>query len=259
MLDGDVDLVFNTTEGWQSLKDSHSIRATALHKQGALFHHRGRRAWPRRGRSRRCAATRLKSRRSNPIIPPPRTELPHTICCRFAAPRGARRGRVLKRVMNMASADKVPMLAEGHRKLTDELKRLQERAARRSSRRSRKRARTATSRENAEYHAAKERQGQIEATIADLEDRLSRAMVIDPTTLSGDKVVFGATVTLIDEDEKKVKYQLVGQTEADAKVGRISYNSPLGRALIGRQVGEEVEVSAPSGDRYYEIKKIEFI
>ena len=96
--------------------------------------------------------------------------------------------------------------------------------------------------ENAEYHAAKERQGQIEAMIADLEDRLSRAMVIDPTTLSGDKVVFGATVTLIDEDEKKVKYQLVGQVEADANQGRISYNSPLGRALIGRQVGEEVEV-----------------
>ena len=72
-------------------------------------------------------------------------------------------------------------------------------------------------------------------------------------------VVFGATVTLIDEDDKKVKYQLVGQTEADAKDGRISYNSPLGRALIGRQKGEEVEVSTPSGDRYYEIKKIEFV
>ena len=82
--------------------------------------------------------------------------------------------------------------------------------------------------------------------IADIDDQLSRAMVIDPTSLSGDKVVFGATVTLLDEDEKKVKYQLVGQTEADAKVGRISYNSPLGRALIGRQKGEEVEVSTPS-------------
>ena len=69
----------------------------------------------------------------------------------------------------------------------------------------------------------------------------------------------GATVTMTDEDDKQVKYQLVGQTEADAKVGRISYNSPLGRALIGRQKGDEVEVSTPSGDRYYEIKKIEFI
>ena len=71
--------------------------------------------------------------------------------------------------------------------------------------------------------------------------------------------MFGATVTLVDEDKKKIKYQLVGQTEADAKDGRISYNSPLGRALIGRQVGEDVEVSAPAGDRYYEIKKIEFV
>ena len=84
-------------------------------------------------------------------------------------------------------------------------------------------------------------------------------MVIDPTTLSGEKVVFGATVTLLDEDEKKVKYQLVGQAEADARVGRISYNSPLGRALIGRQKGEEVEVSTPSGDKYYKIAKIEFV
>ena len=113
--------------------------------------------------------------------------------------------------------------------------------------------------ENAEYHAAKERQGQVEAQIADLEDRISRAMVIDPTTLSGDKVVFGATVQLLDENDNKIKYQIVGETEADAKAGRISYASPLGRALIGRQVGEEVEFSAPSGDKYYEIKKIQFV
>ena len=95
--------------------------------------------------------------------------------------------------------------------------------------------------------------------LADAEDKLARALVIDPTELSGDKVVFGATVTLLDEEEKKVKYQLVGQTEADARVGRISYNSPLGRALIGRSKGEDVEVSTPSGERYYEIAKIEFI
>jgi transcription elongation factor GreA len=159
----------------------------------------------------------------------------------------------------MATAEKVPMLEEGHRKLTDELKRLrmEERPAIVEAIEE-ARAHGDLS-ENAEYHAAKERQGQVEATIADLEDRLSRAMVIDPTTLSGDKVVFGATVTLIDEDEKTVKYQLVGQTEADARVGRISYNSPLGRALIGRHKGEDVEVSTPSGDRYYAIKKIEFI
>jgi len=151
------------------------------------------------------------------------------------------------------------MLAEGHRKLTDQVKLLKtiERPAVVEAIEA-ARAHGDLS-ENAEYHAAKERQGQIEAMIADIDDQLSRAMVIDPTTLSGDKVVFGATVTLLDEDEKKVRYQLVGQVEADAKDGRISYNSPLGRALIGRQVGEEVEVSTPSGDRYYEIKKVEFV
>src|SRR5687768_18252067 len=158
----------------------------------------------------------------------------------------------------MASADKVPMLAEGHRKLSDQLKQLK--TERPDIVQSIEDARAhGDLAENAEYHAAKERQGQVEATIADLEDRLSRAQIIDPTTLSGDKVVFGATVTLIDEDKKKIRYQLVGQTEADAKVGRISYNSPLGRALIGRHVGEEVEVSTPSGDRYYKIKAIEFV
>ncbi|HET9811182.1 MAG TPA: transcription elongation factor GreA [Sphingomicrobium sp.] len=159
----------------------------------------------------------------------------------------------------MASADKVPMLAEGHRRLSDQVRQLKQverpavveaiEAARAHGDLS----------ENAEYHAAKERQGQIEATIADIEDQLSRAMVIDPSTLSGKKVVFGATVTLIDEDEKKVKYQLVGQSEADAKDGKISYNSPLGRALIGREVGDEVEFSTPSGDRYYEIAKVQFV
>jgi transcription elongation factor GreA len=159
----------------------------------------------------------------------------------------------------MATAEKVPMLAEGHRKLTEQVKLLKtiERPAVVEAIEA-ARAHGDLS-ENAEYHAAKERQGQIEAMIADIDDQLSRAMVIDPTTLSGDKVVFGATVTLLDEDAKKVRYQLVGQVEADARDGKISFNSPLGRALIGRQKGEEVEVSTPSGDRYYEIKKIEFI
>jgi transcription elongation factor GreA len=158
----------------------------------------------------------------------------------------------------MASADKVPMLEEGHRKLSDDLKRLRGERPEIVEAIEVARAHGDLS-ENAEYHAAKERQGQIEASIADIEDQLSRALIIDPTTLSGDKVVFGATVTLKDEDGKQVKYQLVGQVEADANQGRISYNSPLGRALISRHVGEDVEVSAPSGDRYYEIKKIEFI
>jgi transcription elongation factor GreA len=159
----------------------------------------------------------------------------------------------------MATVEKMPMLKEGYELISKELVRLKtierpevidaiEEA----------RAHGDLS-ENAEYHAAKERQGQIEATIADYEDRMSRAVVIDPTELSGDKVVFGATITLLDEDDKPVKYQIVGQIEADAKKGRISYNSPLGRALIGRKVGDDVEVTVPSGDRYYAVDKIEFI
>ena len=159
----------------------------------------------------------------------------------------------------MASADKVPMLAEGHRKLSDQVRHLKMIERPQIVQAIEDARAHGDLSENAEYHAAKERQGQIEASIADMEDQLSRAMVIDPTTLSGDKVVFGATVTLLDEDDKKVRYQLVGQVEADAKVGRISFNSPLGRALIGRQKGEEVEVSTPGGDKYYEISKIEFI
>ena len=113
--------------------------------------------------------------------------------------------------------------------------------------------------ENAEYHAAKERQGQVEAMIGDLEDRITRAQIIDPSTLSGDRIVFGATVSLLDDDDKPVKYQIVGQTEADANNGRISYNSPIGKALIGRKVGDEIEVTVPSGDKFYLIEKLEFI
>jgi transcription elongation factor GreA len=159
----------------------------------------------------------------------------------------------------MATVDKMPMLAEGYEKLQSEVRHLKM-VERPSVIEAIEVARGhGDLSENAEYHAAKERQGQVEAQIADIEDRLSRAMVIDPTTLSGDKVVFGATVHLLDEDDKPVTYQIVGQTEADARVGRISYNSPLGRALIGRSVGEEVEVTTPSGDRYYSIEKVEFI
>ncbi|MEA3009853.1 MAG: transcription elongation factor GreA [Sphingomonadales bacterium] len=158
----------------------------------------------------------------------------------------------------MATVDKMPMLAEGYEKLQTEVRHLKT-VERPSVIEAIEVARGhGDLSENAEYHAAKERQGQVEAQIADIEDRLSRAMVIDPTTLSGDKVVFGATVKLLDEDDKPVTYQIVGQTEADARVGRISYNSPLGRALIGRTIGEEVEVTTPSGDRYYSIEKVEF-
>ena len=156
-------------------------------------------------------------------------------------------------------SEKVPMTPEGQVRLREEMRRLKEvdlpqvvkdiSVARDHGDLS----------ENAEYHAAKERQGHIEAQIMEIEDRLARAQVIDPTTLSGDRVVFGATVHLLDDDDKPVRYQIVGEIEADAKGGRISYNSPLGRALIGRSVGDEVEVVTPSGDKYYEIRKVEFI
>ncbi|MGQ0659696.1 transcription elongation factor GreA [Sphingosinicella sp.] len=159
----------------------------------------------------------------------------------------------------MATVDKMPMLAEGYEKLQNDVRHLKmvERPAIIDAIEEARGHGDLS--ENAEYHAAKERQGHVETQIADIEDRLSRAQVIDPSTLSGNKVVFGATVTLLDENDKKIKYQIVGETEADAKIGRISYASPLGRALIGRAKGEEVEFAAPSGDKYYEVKKIEFI
>jgi transcription elongation factor GreA len=158
----------------------------------------------------------------------------------------------------MASVEKVPMLAEGYEKLTAELKALREERPRIVEAIEEARAHGDLS-ENAEYHAAKDRQGQVEASIADLEDKVSRAQIIDPATLSGDRIVFGATVTLLDEDEKPARYQIVSPYEADAKLGRISYNSPLGRALIGRKVDDEIEVTVPSGDRFYVVDKIEYI
>ncbi|MDF0544072.1 transcription elongation factor GreA [Sphingobium sp. H39-3-25] len=158
----------------------------------------------------------------------------------------------------MATVEKMPMLQAGYEKLSAQLRELKAERPQIVDAIEEARAHGDLS-ENAEYHAAKERQGQVEATIADLEDKLSRAQIIDPKTLSGDKIVFGATVKLMDEDDKPVTYQIVGQAEADARLGMISYNSPLGRALIGRQVGEEVEVTVPSGDKFYLVDKIEFI
>jgi transcription elongation factor GreA len=154
--------------------------------------------------------------------------------------------------------ERVPMLAEGYEMLTADLQALRLERPKIVDAIEEARAHGDLS-ENAEYHAAKERQGQVEAQIADLEDRVSRAQIIDPTSLSGDRVVFGATVTVLDDDEKPQRYQIVGQAEADARNGRISYDSPLGRALIGKQVGEEVEVTVPSGDRFFLVNKIEFV
>ncbi len=158
----------------------------------------------------------------------------------------------------MATMEKVPMLAEGYERLTSDLKTLRAERPKIVDAIEEARAHGDLS-ENAEYHAAKERQGQVEAQIADLEDKITRAQIIDPAALSGDRIIFGATVTLLDENDKPVKYQIVGQTEADAKTGRISYNSPLARAMIGKKAGDEIEVTVPAGDKFYLVDKIEFI
>jgi transcription elongation factor GreA len=155
--------------------------------------------------------------------------------------------------------EKVPMTAGGYAALEVELKRRQ------SEDRPRIIAHIADARshgdlsENAEYHAAKEEQSHNEGRIAELEDKLARADIIDISKLSGDTIMFGATVTLIDEDtEKKAVWMIVGEVEADAKKGRISITSPLARALIGKKKGASVEVVTPGGAKAYEITKVEW-
>ena len=113
--------------------------------------------------------------------------------------------------------------------------------------------------ENAEYHAAKDQQGITEARMADLEDKFGRAEVIDVSKLRGDQVMFGATVTLVDEDtEEKVKYRIVGELEASVKEGRISITSPIARALLGKRKKDVVEVSTPGGGKSYMVVKVEY-
>jgi transcription elongation factor GreA len=114
--------------------------------------------------------------------------------------------------------------------------------------------------ENAEYHAAKEEQGHNEGRIAELEDKLARAHIIDPATIRAEKIVFGATVTLIDlEAGSEVEYQIVGVDESDIKQGRVSITSPIARALIGKEEGDTVVVRAPSGEREYEVQEVRYL
>ena len=155
--------------------------------------------------------------------------------------------------------EKVPMTAGGYAALEVELK------ERQSVNRPRIIEQIAEARshgdlsENAEYHAAKEEQSHNEGRINELEDKLARADIIDISKLSGDTIMFGATVTLVDEDtEKKAVWQIVGEPEADAKKGRISISSPIARALIGKSVGDSVAVLAPGGERSYEILQVGF-
>ncbi|MDW6022374.1 transcription elongation factor GreA [Mesorhizobium sp. BAC0120] len=155
--------------------------------------------------------------------------------------------------------NKVPMTGEGFNKLKEELRwRQQEERPRIIEAISEARSHGDLS-ENAEYHSAKEAQSHNEGRIAELEDLIARAEVIDVSKLSGEKIKFGATVVLVDEDtEEERTYQIVGDQEADVKSGRISISSPIARALIGKEVGEAIEVNAPGGARGYEIVEVRF-
>jgi transcription elongation factor GreA len=155
--------------------------------------------------------------------------------------------------------DKIPMTAAGYSLLEQELKHCQQVERPRIIQQITDARSHGDLSENAEYHAAKEAQSHNEGRIAELEDKLARAEVIDVSKLSGDTIKFGATVTLIDEDtdEKKI-WQLVGEPEADAKKGKISITSPLARALVGKKKGSNIEVVAPGGAKAYEVVKVEW-
>jgi transcription elongation factor GreA len=155
--------------------------------------------------------------------------------------------------------ERVPMTIYGHSKLTAELKNLQtvERPA--IIAQIDEARGHGDLKENAEYHAAKERQGFIEGRIAELESKLSRAETVDPTKMKGERIMISATVTLVDVDtDKTVTYALVGPDEADLEKGLISITSPIGKALLGKNEGDEAVVMAPGGKRTYEIEKVEF-
>jgi transcription elongation factor GreA len=155
--------------------------------------------------------------------------------------------------------DKIPMTQAGYVALEGELKHRQQVERPRIIQQIAEARSHGDLSENAEYHAAKEQQSHNEGVIAELEDKLARADVIDVSKLSGDTIKFGATVTLIDEDtDQKKVWQIVGEPEADAKKGRISVTSPLARALIGKKKGASVEVVAPGGAKAYEVTKVEW-
>ncbi|UJR80367.1 transcription elongation factor GreA [Sandaracinus amylolyticus] len=153
--------------------------------------------------------------------------------------------------------EKVPMTPEGHAALSEELSHLKSVERPKISKEIGVAREHGDLRENAEYHAAKEKQGMIEARINEIEDKLSRAEVIDPSSFTGEKVRFGAHVTMEDVDSGKVlDYRIVGPDEADLEKGTISVTSPVARALIGREPGDEVTVNAPGGKKTYEITKV---
>ena len=154
---------------------------------------------------------------------------------------------------------KIPMTADGYVRLEDELRHLKGTARPEVIRAIAEAREHGDISENAEYHAARERQSFIEGRVAELEDKISRAEIIDVSKLTGKQVKFGATVTLIDEDtEEKTVYQIVGEDEADIKAKRLAITSPLARALVGKSVGDTVEVTTPGGSKQYEISKVAF-
>ena len=155
--------------------------------------------------------------------------------------------------------ERVPMTPDGHAKLREELRFLRDVERPKISRDIGIARDHGDLSENAEYHAAKDRQGMIEARIKELEDKLSRAEVIDPSKLSGDRVAFGATVRVLEPDtDKEFQYQIVGADESDAAKCRISITSPLARALVGKEEGDEVKVRTPGGERVLEVVEIVF-
>ncbi|MBN8608615.1 MAG: transcription elongation factor GreA [Caulobacterales bacterium] len=156
--------------------------------------------------------------------------------------------------------EKIPMTAEGYQALDAELKRLKT-EERPSVIQAIAEARAhGDLSENAEYHAAKERQAFIETRVAEIEDKIARSQIIDVSKLSGKQIKFGATVNLIDEDSgDKSKYKIVGEDEADVKAGKVSITSPIARALIGKEEGDVVEVMAPGGAKSYEIVKVKYL
>ncbi|WP_297300197.1 transcription elongation factor GreA [uncultured Methylovirgula sp.] len=155
--------------------------------------------------------------------------------------------------------EKIPMTVQGHVALSEELKHRQQVERPRIIQAIAEARSHGDLSENAEYHSAKEAQSLNEGRIAELEDKLSRAEVIDVSKLSGNTVKFGAIVTLVDEDtEEKKVYQIVGEAEADVKSGRVSITSPTARALIGKKVGDSVEVNTPGGGKSYEVLKVAF-
>lgn len=160
----------------------------------------------------------------------------------------------------MATQDaRVPMTQKGYQTLTEELKRLKSVERPKVVREIEEARDHGDLSENAEFHAAKERQSLLDVQIREIEDKMARAQVIDVSQLSGEKVVFGATVSLVDENGDKVVYQIVGDHEAEPKNGRISISSPIARALIGKSEGDEVEVRTPAGARSFEILSVEFV